>query len=212
MRLRYLRAVLRQHVEYFDLRAGSTSEVITGVSDDSLAVQDALSEKVPNFVVNVTTFVASYALGFALLPRLTLVALPSVLLLVIPGFLYGRIQLGLARRVREQYACPAAIAEQALSSVRTVYSFVAEATTTARFAAALEESVQLGLKQGLAKGVALGSNGVTFAIFAFNFWYGSRLVMDHGYKGGTIYCVSAVIVIGGTYVILYPESSISLCA
>jgi ATP-binding cassette subfamily B (MDR/TAP) protein 1 len=206
MRLRYLRAVLRQDVEYFDLRAGSTSEVITGVSNDSLAVQDALSEKVPNFVMNVTTFLASYAVGFVLLPRLTLVALPSVLLLVIPGFLYGRIQLGLARRVREQYARPAAIAEQALSSVRTVYSFVAEATTTARFATALEESVRLGLRQGLAKGVAIGSNGISLAIFAFNIWYGSRLVMDHGYMGGTVYCVSAVIVSGGAYVILYSTS------
>ncbi|CAL5059839.1 unnamed protein product [Urochloa decumbens] len=197
MRLRYLRALLRQDVEYLDLAAGSTSEAIAGVSSDSLAVQDALSEKLPNFVMNVTAFVASYAVGFALLPRLTLVALPSVLLLVVPGILYGRVQLGLARRARETYTRPAAIAEQALSSVRTVYSFVAEASTMARFSAALEESVRLGLRQGLAKGVALGSNGVRFAIYAFNIWYGSRLVMDHGYKGGTVYVVSSAIVFGG---------------
>jgi len=39
MRERYLRAVLRQDVEYFDLKAGSTSsEVITSVSNDSLVV------------------------------------------------------------------------------------------------------------------------------------------------------------------------------
>ncbi|CAN6246848.1 unnamed protein product [Urochloa humidicola] len=197
MRLHYLRAVLRQDVEYFDLTAGATSDVITGVSSDSLAVQDVLSEKLPNFVMNATAFVASYAVGFVLLPRLTVVALPSVLLLVVPGLLYGRVQLGLARRTRDTYARPAAIAEQALSSVRTVYSFVAEASTAARFSAALEESVRLGLRQGLAKGVALGSNGIRFAIFAFNVWYGSRLVMDHGYKGGTVFVVSSVIVFGG---------------
>ncbi|CAN6271741.1 unnamed protein product [Urochloa humidicola] len=197
MQLRYLQAVLRQDVEYFDLTAGSTSDVITGVSADSLAVQDAISEKVPNFVMNATAFVASYAVGFALLPRLTLVALPSVLLLVVPGILYGRVQLSLARRARETYARPAAIAEQALSLVRTVYSFVAEASTAARFSAALEESVRLGIKQGFAKGVALGSNGVRFAIYALNIWYGSRLVMYHGYKGGTVYVVSSAIVFGG---------------
>ncbi|CAN6243370.1 unnamed protein product [Urochloa humidicola] len=197
MRLRYLRAVLRQDVEYFDLTAGMTSDVITGVSSDSLAVQDVLSEKLPNFVMNATAFVASYAVGFALLPRLTLVALPSMLLLVVPGILYGRVQLSLARRASKQYARPGAIAEQALSSVRTVYSFVMEASTAARFSAALEESVRLGLRQGLAKGVALGSNGICFAIFAFNVWYGTRLVMDHGYKGGTVFVVSSVIVFGG---------------
>jgi ATP-binding cassette subfamily B (MDR/TAP) protein 1 len=200
MRLRYLRAVLRQDVEYFDLKAGSTSEVITSVSNDSLAVQDVLSEKLPNFVMNVTAFVASYAVAFLLMWRLTLVALPSVLLLIIPGFLYSRVQISLARRIRELYTRPGAIAEQAVSSVRTVYSFVAERSTAARFAAALDESVRLGLKQGLAKGLALGSGGIRIAILAFTVWYGSRLVMYHGYKGGTVYNVALVIVFGGGYV------------
>ncbi|WVZ77552.1 hypothetical protein U9M48_025409 [Paspalum notatum var. saurae] len=197
MRLRYLRAVLRQDVEYFDLRACSTSEVITSVANDSLVVQDALSEKLPNFVMNATMFVASYTVGFALLWRLTLVGLPSALLLIIPGFLYARFQTGLARRIRDQYARPGAIAEQAMSSVRTVYSFVAETSTAASFSAALEESVRLGIRQGLAKGLAFGSGGIRVAIFAFNVWYGSRLVMYHGYKGGTVYMVSVIIVAGG---------------
>ncbi|CAO2037486.1 unnamed protein product [Urochloa humidicola] len=198
MRTRYLKAVLRQDVEYFDLNASSMSEVIASVSNDSLAVQDALSEKVPNFVVNITMFLGSYAVGFALLWRLTLVGLPAALLLIIPGFLYGRILIDLARRIREQYTRPGTIAEQTMSSVRTVYSFVAESRVTAQFAAALKESARLGIKQGLAKGVAIGSSGMSFAIFAFNVWYGSRLVMDHGYKGGTVYAVSTVVIIGGT--------------
>ncbi|XP_062223848.1 putative multidrug resistance protein [Phragmites australis] len=197
MRERYLRAVLRQDVEYFDLKVGSTSEVVTSVSNDSLVVQDVLSEKVPNFVMNCSMFLGSYAVGFALLWRLTLVALPSVLLLIIPGFMYGRILIGLARRIREQYTRPGAIAEQAVSSVRTVYSFVAERSTMAQFSAALEESARLGLKQGLAKGIAVGSNGITFTIWAFNVWYGSGLVMYHGALGGTVFAVSAAIVVGG---------------
>ncbi|KAK3152358.1 hypothetical protein QOZ80_2BG0157840 [Eleusine coracana subsp. coracana] len=198
MRARYLRAVLRQDVEYFDLKASSTSEVITSVSNDSLVVQDALSEKVPNFVMNCALFLGSYAVGFALLWQLALVALPSVLLLIIPGFMYGRILIGLARRIREQYVRPGAIAQQAMSCVRTVYSFAAERSTMARFSAALEESARLGIKQGLAKGVAIGSSGISFAIHGFNIWYGSRLVMYHGYQGGTVYAVSTGIVVGGT--------------
>ncbi|KAL6888380.1 hypothetical protein ACP4OV_009406 [Aristida adscensionis] len=197
MRARYLKAVLRQDVEYFDLRAGSTSEVITGVSNDSLIVQDVLSEKVPNFITNCAMFLGSYAIGFALMWQLALVTLPSVLLLVVPGFLYGRVLIGLSRRIREEYTRPGAIAEQAVSSVRTVYSFVAERSTMAQFSAALEESVRLGIKQGLAKGFAIGMNGIKYAIFAFNLWYGSRLIMYHGYKGGTLYYVSIAIVTGG---------------
>ncbi|TVU29731.1 hypothetical protein EJB05_21314, partial [Eragrostis curvula] len=171
MRTRYLRAVLRQDMEYFDLTAGTTSEVVTSVSSDSLVVQDALGEKLPNFLMNATMFVSSYAFGFLVLWRFTLVAQPSVLLLVIPGIVYGRVLDGIARRIREQYARPGAVAEQAVSSACTVYAFVAEASTTAQFSAALEESARLGIKEGLAKGVAVGSNAVTLAIWAFNICY-----------------------------------------
>jgi len=46
MREKYLRAVLRQDVGYFDLHVTSTSDVITSVSSDSFVIQDVLSEKV----------------------------------------------------------------------------------------------------------------------------------------------------------------------
>lgn len=54
MRARYLKAVLRQEVAYFDLHVTSTAEVITSVSNDSLVIQDVLSEKV--------TYIYSYIL------------------------------------------------------------------------------------------------------------------------------------------------------
>lgn len=197
MRARYLKAVLRQDIEFFDLTAGSTTEVITSVSNDSLVIQDVLSEKVPNFIMNASLFVGSYTVGFFLMWRLALAALPTSLLLIIPGLIYGRRLMGLARKIRVEYNKAGSIAEQAVSSVRTVYSFVAEGRTMAKFSAALDDSVKLGLKQGLAKGLAIGSNGVTFAIWAFSAWYGSRLVMYHGGKGGTVFAVGAAAVMGG---------------
>ncbi|KAK7365105.1 hypothetical protein VNO80_13919 [Phaseolus coccineus] len=197
MRVRYLKAVLRQEVAYFDLHVSSTSEVITSVSNDSLVIQDVLSEKVPNFLMNASMFVGSYIVGFALLWRLTLVGFPFVVLLVIPGFMYGRTLMGLASKIREEYNKAGTIAEQAISSIRTVYSFVGESKTIDAFSDALQGSVELGLRQGLAKGLAIGSNGVVFAIWAFISYYGSRLVMYHGAKGGTVFAVGAAIALGG---------------
>ena len=49
MRARYLKAVLRQDVGYFDSHVTSTAEVITSISNDSLVIQDVLSEKVGSF-------------------------------------------------------------------------------------------------------------------------------------------------------------------
>ncbi|KAB2613956.1 ABC transporter B family member 15-like [Pyrus ussuriensis x Pyrus communis] len=197
MRVRYLKAVLRQDVGYFDLHVTSTSEVITSVSNDSLVIQDVLSEKLPNFLMNSSMFFGSYIAAFIMMWRLAIVGFPFVVLLVIPGLIYGRTLMGLARQIREEYNKAANIAEQAISSIRTVYAFVGENKTVSEFSVALQGSVKLGLSQGLAKGLAIGSNGVVFAIWSFMSYYGSRMVMYHGARGGTVFAVGAAIAVGG---------------
>ncbi|KAI3793967.1 hypothetical protein L1987_36591 [Smallanthus sonchifolius] len=178
LRLTYLKAVLRQEVAYFDLNVTSPADIITSVSSDSLIIQEFISEKVPMFVMNMSTLCGAYVVSFFLLWRLAIVGLPFVLILVIPGLIYGRILMRLSREIREEYDT---VAQQAVSSVRTVYSFVCENKTIKDYSHALQGSVKLGLKQGLAKGLAIGSNGVVFVA-----WYGSRLVMYHGARCGQL--------------------------
>eukprot|EP01018_Ginkgo_biloba_P016166 Gb_10211 [translate_table: standard] len=197
MRTMYLRAVLRQDVSFFDTRGTDTAEVVNSVSNDTLVIQDALSEKVPIFIMNSSTFIFCYAAGFYLSWRLALVTFPFVTLLIIPGLIYGQTLIGLARKMHAEYNSASTIVEQALSSIRTVYSFVGEEKTMAKFSSALDGTVKLGLKQGLAKGLAIGSNGVTFAIWGFMAWYGSRLVMYHGVSAGMILSTGFAIVLGG---------------
>ncbi|PPD98097.1 hypothetical protein GOBAR_DD04887 [Gossypium barbadense] len=197
MRARYLKAILRQDVGYFDLHVTSTAEVITSVSNDSLVIQDVLSEKVPNFLMNVAIFVGCYMVAFIMLWRLAIVGFPFAVVLVIPGLMYGRGLIGIARKISEEYNKAGTIAEQAISSIRTVYSFVGESKTIAEFSAALQVSVKLGLRQGLAKGLAIGSNGVVFATWSFMSYYGSRMVMYHNAPGGTVFIVAAAIAKGG---------------
>ncbi|XP_010425617.1 PREDICTED: ABC transporter B family member 22 [Camelina sativa] len=198
MRGKYLRAVLRQDVSYFDLNVTSTSDVITSVSSDTLLIQDVLSEKLPNFLMNASAFVASYIVSFIMLWRLTIVGLPFFILLVIPGLMCGRALISISRKIREEYTEAGSIAEQAISLVRTVYAFGSERKMVAKFSAALQGSLKLGLRQGLAKGIAIGSNGISYAIWGFMTWYGSRMVMYHGAKGGTIFAVTICITYGGT--------------
>ncbi|MED6173735.1 ABC transporter B member 15 [Stylosanthes scabra] len=130
--------------------------------------------------------------------RLAIVGIPFTILLIIPGFIYGKTLMGLARKMREEYNKAGSIAEQAISSIRTVYSYVGENETINAFSNALEGSMSLGLKQGLAKGLAIGSNnGIVFGIWSFMCYYGSRLVMYHGAKGGTVFSAGAAITVGG---------------
>eukprot|EP01018_Ginkgo_biloba_P008960 Gb_02468 [translate_table: standard] len=147
--------------------------------------------------MNASTFCGSYLAAFYLSWRLAVVACPFIILLLIPGIMYGRLLIGLARKKHAEYNIAGNVAEQALSSIRTVFSFVGEQRTITKFSAALDGSVKLGFKQALAKGMAIGSNGVSFAIWAFLAWYGSSLVMYRGETGGKIYSTGVSIILGG---------------
>lgn len=46
MRYKYLEAVLRQEVGFFDSQEATTSEVINSISKDTSLIQEVLSEKV----------------------------------------------------------------------------------------------------------------------------------------------------------------------
>ncbi|KAL0658191.1 hypothetical protein Bca4012_078776 [Brassica carinata] len=158
MRERYLKAVLRQDVVYFDLHVTSTSDITKSVFSDSLVMQDVLSEKLQNFLMSASAFVASYVVALIMLWRLAIVGFPFIVLLLIPGLMYGRSLISITRKIREEYKEAGSIAEQAISLMRTVYAFGSETKLIAKFSAALEGSMKLGLRQGLAKGLALGSN------------------------------------------------------
>eukprot|EP01018_Ginkgo_biloba_P008961 Gb_02469 [translate_table: standard] len=152
---------------------------------------------VPNFVTNASTFFGSYLAAFYFSWRLAVVAFPFIILLLVPGIIYGRLLVGRARKIHAEYNIAGNVAEQALSSIRTVFSFAGEQRTITKFSAALDGSVKLGFKQALSKGMAIGSNGVSFAIWAFLAWYGSSLVMYQGETGGDIYSTGVSIILGG---------------
>ncbi|KAG0491337.1 hypothetical protein HPP92_004317 [Vanilla planifolia] len=190
MRVRYLGSLLRQEVAYFDLKGPSTSEIVNSVSSDSLAIQDVLSEKVPNFLMSCSHFVAGYIVAFILDWRLALVSFPMAALLFIPGIIYGRVLLGFARKTLMEYNKANEIAEQAVFAIRTVYAFTAEQRTLAAYSSALKGTVRYGLRQGLTKGFAIGSTGIMFVMWAFMVWYGGHLTANKGSKGGNLYAAA----------------------
>ncbi|KAE9466508.1 hypothetical protein C3L33_01566, partial [Rhododendron williamsianum] len=194
--IRIFEGSAKQEVGYFDLHA-NPAEVITSVSSDSLVIQDVISEKVPVFLMNLSTFIWGYVVAFFILWRLAIVVFPFVVLLVIPGLMYGSALMRIARKMRVEYNKAETVAEQAISSIRTVYAFVGESKTIANYSAALQGTVKLGLRQGLAKGLAIGSNSIVFVIWSFTAYYGSRLVMYHRAHGGTVYAVGTTMIISG---------------
>ncbi|CAF2078592.1 hypothetical protein HID58_044008 [Brassica napus] len=69
--------------------------------------------------------------------RLAIVGFPFIVLLLIPGLMYGRSLISITRKIREEYKEAGSIGEQAISLVRTVYAFGSETKLIAKFSAAL---------------------------------------------------------------------------
>ncbi|KAF3442975.1 hypothetical protein FNV43_RR16893 [Rhamnella rubrinervis] len=197
IRYKYLEAVLRQEVGFFDSQQATTSEVINSISNDTSLIQEVLSEKVPIFMMHSSVFISGLAFSTFFSWRLSLVAFPTLILLIIPGMIYGKYLVYLSRKSHREYSKANTILEQALSSIKTVYSFTAEKRIVDKYSKILDRTTKLGIKQGIAKGLAVGSTGLSFSIWAFLAWYGSRLVMYKGESGGRIYAAGISFVLSG---------------
>ena len=103
----------------------------------------------------------------------------------------------LGAKAKDAYGIAGGIAEQAISSIRTVYSYVGESQTLDRFSNALEKCTQLGIKQGFVKGIMMGTMGMIFAAWAFQAWVGSSLVADRGEQGGKVFISGICVILGG---------------
>ncbi|KAG8376062.1 hypothetical protein BUALT_Bualt09G0024500 [Buddleja alternifolia] len=197
IRYKYLESVLRQEVGFFDSQEATTSEISNSISKDTSLIQEVLSEKVPIFVMNMSVFISGLAFSVYFSWRLSVVAFPTVFLLIIPGLIYGKYLVYLSKKSFKEYSKANSIIGQALSSIKTVYSFTAERSIIEKYSSILDTAKKLGIKQGIAKGIAVGSMGVSFAIWALLSWYGTRLIMYKGESGGRIYASGVSFVLGG---------------
>ncbi|XP_015572248.1 ABC transporter B family member 15 [Ricinus communis] len=199
MRMEYLKSVLRQEVGFFDKQATSntTFQVISAISSDAHSIQDTIADKIPNLLAHLSSFIFTFVVAFALSWRLALATLPFTIMFIIPGVAFGKLLMHIGTMGKDAYAVAGGIAEQAISSIRTVYSYVGEQRTLDKFGNALLKSMELGIKQGLSKGLLIGSMGMIFAAWSFLSWVGSVLVTERGENGGAVFVSGTCVILGG---------------
>ncbi|KAH7415620.1 hypothetical protein KP509_14G054100 [Ceratopteris richardii] len=197
IRNRYLQAILNQDIGFFDTDA-RTGKLVESISKDILLVQEAISEKTGNFLHFMATFIGGFAVGFSIQWQVCAVTIAAVPAIAFAGGLYAYTLTQLTSKSQEAYGGSGTIAEQAITQIRTVYSFTGEKNASQSFSMSLTQALRLGYRGGLAKGLGLG---VTYTILFFSWalvlWYGGKLIRDGKSDGGkTITAVFAAI-IGG---------------
>lgn len=197
MRMAYLKSMLNQDISLFDTEA-STGEVISAITSDILIVQDALSEKVGNFMHYISRFIAGFVIGFVRVWQISLVTLSIVPLIALAGGLYAYVTIGLIAKVRKAYVRAGEIAEEVIGNVRTVQAFAGEERAVRSYKAALMKTYVNGRKAGLAKGLGLGSmHCVLFLSWALLVWFTSIVVHKNIANGGESFTTMLNVVIAG---------------
>ncbi|GMP28913.1 hypothetical protein CsSME_00004257 [Camellia sinensis var. sinensis] len=197
LRKKYLEAVLKQDVGFFDTDA-RTGDIVFSVSTDTLLVQDAISEKVGNFIHYLSTFLAGLVVGFVSAWRLALLSVAVIPGIAFAGGLYAYTLTGLTSKSRESYANAGVIAEQAIAQVRTVYSYVGESKALNSYSDAIQHTLMLGYKAGMAKGLGLGCTyGIACMSWALVFWYAGVFIRNGQTDGGKAFTAIFSAIVGG---------------
>nr|CAD40903.1 OSJNBa0036B21.21 [Oryza sativa Japonica Group]CBW45777.1 ORW1943Ba0077G13.5 [Oryza rufipogon] len=197
LRRRYLEAVLRQDVGFFDTDA-RTGDVVFSVSTDTLLVQDAIGEKVGNFIHYLSTFLAGLVVGFVSAWRLALLSIAVIPGIAFAGGLYAYTLTGLTSKSRDSYANAGIIAEQAIAQVRTVYSYVGESKALNSYSEAIQNTLKLGYKAGMAKGLGIGCTyGIACMSWALVFWYAGVFIRNGQTDGGKAFTAIFSAIVGG---------------
>ncbi|KAK8972169.1 hypothetical protein V6N11_024194 [Hibiscus sabdariffa] len=197
MRIKYLEAALNQDIQYFDTEV-RTSDVVFAINTDAVMVQDAISEKLGNFIHYMATFVSGFVVGFTAVWQLALVTLAVVPLIAIIGAIHTITLAKLSAKSQEALSQGGNIVEQTVVQIRVVLAFVGESRALQAYSSALKVAQKIGYKSGFAKGMGLGATYfVVFCCYALLLWYGGYLVRHHYTNGGLAIATMFAVMIGG---------------
>uniref|UniRef100_A0A8V0ZU79 Bile salt export pump n=1 Tax=Gallus gallus TaxID=9031 RepID=A0A8V0ZU79_CHICK len=191
IRKAYFRNVMRMDIGWFDCT--SVGELNTRISDDVNKINEAIADQVAIFIQRLTTFVCGFLLGFISGWKLTL-----VIIAVSPLIGVGAAVYGLVSRELKAYAKAGAVADEVLSSIRTVAAFGGEKKEVERYDKNLVYAQHWGIRKGIIMGLFSGYMWfVIFLCYALAFWYGSKLVLEEDeYSPGTLLQVFFGVLVG----------------
>ncbi|KAL5717003.1 ABC-type xenobiotic transporter [Ranunculus cassubicifolius] len=197
MRINYLEASLNQDVDYFDTQV-EISDAVFAINTEAVLVQDAISEKLGNFIHYIATFVSGFVVGFTAVWQLALVTLAVAPIIAFIGGMHTVTLSKLSTRSQQALSQAGSIAEQTIVQIRTVFSFVGESRALQAYSSALRISQRTGYRTGFARGIGLGATYFTvFCCYALLLWYGGYLVRHNTANGGLAIATVFSVMIGG---------------
>ncbi|KAL1517854.1 hypothetical protein ABEB36_001562 [Hypothenemus hampei] len=177
MRKFFLEKTLYQDIAWYD--RNQTGDFASIITDNIPKIEDSMGEKVGMVVFLGTTCVAGIVLALIKGWKLALVCLASLPLQV---FIMAAIAWFSAKYCKQEmvaYGNAGAVAEEVLSSIRTVVAFEGQDKEARRYEKFVKQAETNNIKRCLFNAVNQAFLWfLTYASFALAFWYGIELIIQ----------------------------------
>nr|UOU03320.1 ATP-binding cassette subfamily B1-2 [Brachionus rubens] len=187
-------SILKQDMAWFDTyKDGSLTNRLT---DDINKIKDGFGDKFGNAIQFLSTSIAGLIIGFIRGWKLTLVILALSPILFICALIFTKMVAKLTKDELKSYAKAGSVADEVISSIRTVVAFNGCKKEHERYEGKLEEARASGIKKSSAQGLLLG---VVWLViqggYALGFWYGWTLTEVDPITNKSDYSVGKIILV-----------------
>ncbi|KAF0442740.1 P-loop containing nucleoside triphosphate hydrolase protein [Gigaspora margarita] len=195
IRERYLRAVLRQNIAYFD--GIGPGEITTRISSDTHLIQDGISEKFAISFQYLSTFISAFIIAFATNWKMALVICCVVPVIATTSIIINKFNSLYTKRSSDFYSFAGTIAEESLAAIRTTVAFGAQKKLSTLYNTYLRDARREGIRKQI-----LNSSGVgilfffVYCTYSVGFWYGSTLLLKNEVTPGKVVNVFFAVIIG----------------
>ncbi|CAG2171456.1 unnamed protein product, partial [Oppiella nova] len=194
IKIKYFQSVLKQEISWFDSK--SSGDFASRVSADLKRVEDGLNEKLGLAIQTVCAVVLNLIFAFSYGWKLTLVVLAIAPFTAVATGVMNKVQASFARKEMDSYASAGNMAEEVISSVRTVYAFGGEAKEVDRYETNLVPAMRSGIKRNFITGLG---NGVLYSTLylgmALGIWFGVKLIIESMDENSNEYTIGKVTII-----------------
>ncbi|XP_077995651.1 ABC-type oligopeptide transporter ABCB9-like [Glandiceps talaboti] len=178
-------AITKQEIGFFD--STKTGDITSRLTSDTTAMSDAVSLNLNVFLRSSVKLIGYLVIMFKLSWQLTIVTLIGIPLVAVVSKFYGKYYKKLSRLVQDTLAVANNVAEETVSSMKTVRSFANEANENKRYSDKLNETYKVRIKQAFAYGgYMVSSEMLELALSVLVLYYGGHLVMTDRMSAGKL--------------------------
>ncbi|KAL5577121.1 hypothetical protein UlMin_018820 [Ulmus minor] len=171
--------IVHQEISWFDDPANSSGTIGARLSSDASIVRTLVGDTLALTVQNIVAILAGLVIAFTANWILALIILAISPIMVVLGYLQTTFLKGFAGESKAMYEEASQVANDAVSSIRTIASFCAEKKVMDMYQKKCEAPMAQGIRLGVIRGGGFGFTFFTlYCMQALCFYIGAALIKN----------------------------------